>query len=247
MTVKPRQRWTYANVVLLRSGLFSASRCQPGSQRFARTIPCPGRTQIEYYGCHLSQYDYDVLLALQYASLQTNVTRLEPHTILLNRLFNIAGKQGYGRTDYQLVHNAVSRLASAHCCIRYQYQHFCGQLFSLIKLTRAGKQITYVLNQNYVSFLQKTPSIQLDLQQRADLPKGLVRWLHGFLLTYNPVPILSLDDLHHYSGAQEKRRGNFKYRLLTALEQLTQVGFIEPHWWVSRNGVILLQRKILIP
>ncbi len=250
MISNPWQSPGCANVALLRSSLFGMAR---RDQRITtHTVASLTAQHIGYRGAYLSQYDGDIVLALHYLT-----TLLTVHTysiqlptdltcrISLSQLFAVLNNRHYGRTDYQLVQTVVNRLANVECCIYYGKQHFHGQFFTTLCLERAGKQIVFVFNPEYVQFINTTAAVVLNLSQRMALPRGLARWLHGFWSTYKTIPVTELDSLQLYCGTNEKRRGNFKKRLLIVLKQLTQVGFIDNNWRVSQHGVVSAQHAKL--
>jgi hypothetical protein len=259
MIITPWQEASAFNLIFLRSSLFSVQQKKEQSHINSRSIRSEESEHFSYLGASLSQYEQDIFYALRYLALHPYTAVRwrgvslpqqslfgEHQTVccaLITHLFTVLGKSDYGRTDYHLICDSIKRLDTAHCCIRYHSSYFCGRLFSRIDLTRGNKQVTAVFNPEYIAFFNKTPSVKINIKQRLNLPRGLARWLHGFWSSYSVIPITSLEQLHYYSGTEEKRAGNFKKRINKALSALTEVGFIEKNWWISREGSLLAHRK----
>ena len=230
-----------AGVALLRSSLFSVSRDLSRDHIKTRKVNSAFAKQMMYIGPHLSQYDHDLLLAIRYLSLHTIPDQYQIYCIELKHLFGILNKRAYGRMDYQLARESLMRLSKSHCYIEDEVD-LCGRFFDRLTIIRDGKQILVRLSNAYVNYLNCAETVSLNLSQRFLLSPGLARWLQGFWSTYDVIPIMLVDTLRCYSGSDEKRRSNFKQRLRKALDELASVGFIDQHWYLTRDGTLLVQR-----
>lgn len=209
---------------VLRSALFAA--IQGKTRRFIKNevlATLDGLT-IKFYGGQLDQSDLDVWeQAIHLARSQPlgNVCHFKANAFLKE-----IGR-GNGKSQYQWLHDSITRLVGCAVEIRNGSRVFTGSLLSscardektgIYQLTLDPKTIKLYSTNNWSSVEWK--------QRQALIGKPLALWLHGYYSSHAaPFPV-KVDTLRKLCGSQAKDLRDFRRNLRSALDELCSASII---------------------
>jgi hypothetical protein len=210
---------------VLRSALFAAVQGKNRAAFQRELLACQKGLQIRFTGIQLDQSDLDVWeQALHLARLHPLGMRCE---FSAYGFLKALGRKT-GKSEHEWLKNAFARLMG--CGIELTLQHeqktYGGSLLEFMRDETTGRYVV-IFNPKLLTFYAGGWTA-IDWQERQRLRgKPLALWLHGYLATHaKPYPI-KVETIRAFSGSQNKDIRAFKRKLIAALNELKNIGFIE--------------------
>lgn len=208
----------------LRSALFGAIQGK-GRRYLQKELlgSLPGVT-IKFTGKQLDQSDLDVWeQAIHLARIQL----LGHVCYFTGNSFLRALRRSNGKSDYEWLDDAITRLVACAVEIRIGSRVFTGSLLSSCARDETSGVYKLTLDPDTIHLYGSADWTGINWEQRQLLKgKPLALWLHGFYASHAAAFPLKVDTLRELSGSTNKDEYDFKRKLKAALADLKAVGAI---------------------
>jgi hypothetical protein len=202
----------------LRSALFAAIQGKTRRWMKKELLATMRGVAVSFTGQQLDQSDLDVW---------EQAVQLSRHHPLghichfrANAFLTALGRRN-GKTDYEWLHSAITRLIACAVEIRSGSRVFTGSVLSSCVRDEASGIYKLTLDPQTVNLYRSTDWTAIQWQERqALIGKPLALWLHGFYSSHaEPYP-MKVETLKKLSGSGTKRLAKFKENLKAALTDL---------------------------
>ena len=209
---------------VLRGALFAAVQGKNRAVFQRELLACQKGLQIRFTGIQLDQSDLDVWKqALHLARLQPLGTRCE---FSVYGFLKALGRKT-GKSEHEWLKNSFARLMGCGVELTNQQERktYGGSLLEFMRDDESGRYVV-IFNPKILTFYEGGWTA-IDWQDRQLLRgKPLALWLHGYLATHaKPYPI-KIETIRSFSGSSNKEIRCFKRKLIAALSELKNIGFI---------------------
>jgi hypothetical protein len=209
---------------VLRGALFAAVQGKNRAVFQRELLACQKGLQIRFTGIQLDQSDLDVWeQALHLARLHPLGTRCE---FSVYGFLKALGRKT-GKSEHEWLKNSFARLMGCGVELTYQQERktYGGSLLEFMRDDDSGRYVV-IFNPKILTFYEGGWTA-IDWQGRQLLRgKPLALWLHGYLATHaKPYPV-KVETIRSFSGSSNKELRGFKRKLIVALSELKNIGFI---------------------
>ena len=209
---------------VLRGALFAAVQGKNRAVFQRELLACQKGLQIRFTGIQLDQSDLDVWeQALHLARLHPLGTRCE---FSVYGFLKALGRKT-GKSEHEWLKNSFARLMGCGVELTNQQERktYGGSLLEFMRDEDSGRYVV-IFNPKILTFYEGGWTA-IDWQERQLLRgKPLALWLHGYLATHaKPYPV-KIETIRSFSGSSNKELRDFKRKLIVALSELKNIGFI---------------------
>ena len=209
---------------VLRGALFAAVQGKNRAVFQRELLACQKGLQIRFTGIQLDQSDLDVWeQALHLARLHPLGTRCE---FSVYGFLKALGRKT-GKSEHEWLKNSFARLMGCGVELTNQQERktYGGSLLEFMRDDDNGRYVV-IFNPKILTFYEGGWTA-IDWQERQLIRgKPLALWLHGYLATHaKPYPV-KIETIRSFSGSSNKELRGFKRKLIVALSELKNIGFI---------------------
>jgi len=227
--------------LFLRSSLFGLSQKGVRKEYKNYRIFCNTGLEVEYRGLRLSQYDRDISIALKKIAIEKG----QGAEVWFDErdIFKKLRYKNYGANDKDFLYESLKGMFTSVYCFSDKHSSFEGMNAKSFKWDSKKNLFKLVINNKWIDYFTDNPETSLyNLKQRLSLPRGFPRWLHGYWSSYVSIPPTDVHELRKLCGSSEKLIGNFKKKVIYAMDNLEKIGFIKPDWIVNLHGYITAEK-----
>lgn len=186
---------------------------------------------------------FDLAVSLAYKKIINRHHNFEDIQFTVADFAHALNRADGGKTRL-LIFEAFKRSNSFHLCFDFGKNHsFDGYRLNSFK-EETSNVFRASFNMNYLSVAyHEEDTCNIDIDVFLSLQLGLQSWLYGFICSEPNQSMVSLDEVHLFSGSNYKNSSDFKKAVKEALSALYKKGIIEWKHGVTRDGIVFWQYK----
>lgn len=209
----------------IRSALFAAIQSKDRQYIKEAVLASQDGITITYTGEQLNQTDLDVWEAIVHLAREQPLgtfCSFSAHSLL--RTLGMAT----GNSQHKQLHSTIIRLTACAVQVTHNGKTYFGPLIKSGAKDELTRFYGIELNKGIVHLFGDNQWTALDWQQRHELRnQPLAQALHAFYSSHRKPFPMRLETLQAYTGSRNKQASSFKRQVKSALQALTDVGFIK--------------------
>lgn len=224
----------------IRSALFAA--IQGKDRQFIKELLLASQDGItvKFTGEQLTQGDLDVWETIVHLAREQPLGTVAEFTA--HGLLKALGLST-GLSQHKQLHSTLLRLTACAVEVTHEGKTYFGPLIKSGAKDEVTRHYAVELNKGIVRLFGENQWTALDWKQRQELRgQPLAQALHAFYSSHRKPFAVKLITLQAYTGSRNRQPASFKRQVRSALEALTQVGFLTS--WEINEGLVSVRRTL---